>query len=107
MNPRLLLATLFLTSAALGGCGKIGSLEQPAPLYGAKAKADWDAKQRAAAEEKAKKKADNAEPDHPADPLPPPLAQAPYSTPMPGAGSNPFGRVPQGSLPNPGTTPDQ
>ena len=37
-------------SLALGACGKVGALEQPAPLYGAKAKADYDARKQAGAD---------------------------------------------------------
>ncbi len=48
------LAAVALGAAAvgLGSCGKVGYLEQPAPLYGQKAKADYKARQaaRAAAE---------------------------------------------------------
>jgi len=35
---------------ALGACGKVGALEQPAPLYGEKAKADYDARKQVAAD---------------------------------------------------------
>ena len=107
MTPRLILAALFFSSVALSGCGKVGELEQPAPLFGAKAKADYEAKKRAEADAKAKAKKDNSEPTTPnvPDPNHPPLTQAPYATPMPGAGNSPFGTVPQGALPSPGTSP--
>ena len=107
MICRLIPAVLFASSLALAGCGKVGELEQPAPLFGAKAKADYEAKKRAEADAKAKEKKDNSQPTSPnvQDPNHPPLTQAPYTTPMPGAGNNPFGTVPQGSLPNPGNGP--
>ena len=44
----------FAAAAALGACGKQGDLERPAPLWGDKAKADYAAQQRQAAEAKAK-----------------------------------------------------
>jgi hypothetical protein len=53
---------------ALAGCGKVGTLERPAPMWGAEAKAKWEAEQKAAAEAKARA-------DHPPqtgpEPLPP------------------------------------
>jgi hypothetical protein len=105
---RVLLGAVFASSLVLSGCGKLGDLEQPAPLYGAKAKADYAAKQRAAAEAKARaKKADSAEPDspNPADVDNPPLTQAPYAAPLPGINNlNP--PPPPGALPNPGTAPN-
>ena len=106
---RLFLAALFASGVALAGCGKLGSLDQPAPMFGAKAKADYDAKKRAEADAQAKaKKRDNSEPDrpNPPDPNNPPLTQAPYATAIPGASTSPFGSGIQGSLPNPGTAPN-
>ena len=40
-------ATLLLSVAALlalTACGRVGALDQPAPLYGEKAKADYQAR---------------------------------------------------------------
>jgi len=63
---RLLVVTLLAACAALAGCGKVGALEQPAPLFGAQAKADYDAKQRAAADARVRAKAQaTAEPTTP------------------------------------------
>jgi hypothetical protein len=42
-------AGLALACILLPACGRIGTLEQPAPLYGAKAKADYQAKKAAEA----------------------------------------------------------
>ena len=39
----------------LGACGRVGPLEQPAPLYGAKAKAEYQARKAAEAAAKAAK----------------------------------------------------
>ena len=107
MTPRVLFAALCATSLVLAGCGKAGELEQPAPLFGAKAKADYDAKKRAEADARAKAKKDNSEPTTPniPDPNHPPLTQAPYATAIPGAGSGPFGSAPPGALPSPGNGP--
>lgn len=44
---RLVLAigVLGLTAAALAGCGKVGQLDQPAPLFGERARERYDAEQ--------------------------------------------------------------
>ena len=53
MSP---LAALALTAAlSAAGCGKLGPLEQPPPLFGDKAKADYQQKKEAEAAEKAQK----------------------------------------------------
>lgn len=50
MNRTLILALALATPAAgLAGCGKLGDLEQPAPLFGDAAKAKYEADRRAAA----------------------------------------------------------
>lgn len=105
---RLLIATLFVASTVLAGCGKLGTLEQPAPLFGAQAKADYAAKQRAAADARARAKVKTeAEPDTPdSDPNYRPLAQAPYATPMPGAPTSPNSPAPPDALGSPGATPN-
>ena len=38
-----------LAAGALAGCGKQGDLDRPAPMWGDKAKAEYEAQQRAAA----------------------------------------------------------
>ena len=55
MTRSTLLFTLA-TTLALGACGKVGALEQPAPLYGAKAKADYDARKQTASDKAQAKK---------------------------------------------------
>ena len=42
------LAAVLLAAGALSGCGKQGALERPAPLWGAEAKAKYEAEHRAA-----------------------------------------------------------
>lgn len=53
---RALVNVLAIGAAALalGACGKQGDLERPGPLWGEKAKADYAAEQRKAAEAKSK-----------------------------------------------------
>jgi hypothetical protein len=108
MTIRPFMIAALLSAAALSACGKTGELMQPAPLFGAQAKADYAAKQKAAAEAAARAKAaKEAEPQPAAtDPTAAPLTQAPYASPIQGR-SDPFGTAPAGSLPNPGTTPDR
>ncbi len=96
-------STLVITLAAalaLGACGKVGALDQPAPLYGAKAKADYDARKQAAADKaQAKKDQDQIErlpTENPnADPSPSRLVPVTGEPPAPNAPSSP------GVLPDP------
>lgn len=44
---KAILPLLILAGALLAGCGKMGYLEQPAPLWGEKAKADFKAREAA------------------------------------------------------------
>ena len=108
MIARSLMIALIFTAAALAGCGKTGTLEQPAPLFGEKAKADYDAKKRKEAAERAR--AAEARKDStvvtPDDATARPLTQAPYAAPIPGQ-SDPFGHGPQGSVAGPGSDPDR
>jgi hypothetical protein len=96
-------------SLMLCACGKVGTLEQPAPLYGAKAKADYQAK-KAAAAAAAKAGKDDGEPE----PLAPdtPGLDPPNSgratlrdQPAPGMRSLPNAPAPAGGLPDPYTRP--
>ena len=106
--PRALRAILPLSAAALlalTACGRVGALEQPAPLYGEKAKAAYEAKKAAdAAAAKAAKDEGQPEPlapDTPAAAGP----NAPLDTlradPAPGMRPLPNAPAPQGALPDP------
>ncbi len=93
----------FVAVIALGACGKVGALDQPAPLYGAKAKADYDARKQAAADKaQAKKDQDQIERlptekryDPNADPSPSRVVPVTGQPPAPNAPSSP------GVLPDP------
>jgi hypothetical protein len=52
-----LAATAMIAAAALAGCGKQGALEQPAPLFGAKAKAEYEARKAQEARDDAQRAA--------------------------------------------------
>ena len=99
MTDRLLRTVALAVSVAafasgLAACGKTGEMQQPPPLFGAKAKADYDAQQQANAQAAAARRA-NPEPQS-LDPTAQPLTQAPYAQPIPGSPS-PFGQPPASS----------
>ena len=91
---------------ALSACGRVGALEQPAPLYGAKAKADYQAKKAAAAAAAKTTKDDGRpEPLAPDTPGAPTGGAAPQQTlrDQPAPGMRPLPNAPpaQGALPDP------
>ncbi len=100
LTTALMLSAAALAGANLGGCGRLArpdQLEQPAPLFGDQAKADYAAKQKAAATARTRNKLDNPQSDDPplgAQPLP----QAPNGVQIPGGPSGPNGPAPQGAL---------
>ena len=83
--PKLALASAAILM--LSACGKVGQLEQPAPLWGAKAKADYQARRAAAAAH------DEQNRSIPPDPLPDGAAAPIPSVPTPSP------RVPSASPP--------
>ena len=103
MTPRLLVI-LATAAVALGACGRVGALDQPAPMYGQKAKAKYQADKAAAAAARARKD-DNGEPESlPRDPRDsdPNLDLSPArSQPIQGQNPNPMEAPPQGVLPDP------
>ncbi len=109
MTPRPLIAALALAcTAALTGCGKTGELERPAPLFDAKAKADYDAQKAADAAAKAREAAArrNQRGDTVFDPIDQPPAQAPYAPAIPGR-TDPLGPSPQTPGPGSSYAPDR
>jgi len=101
-----LLVTLVAGAAALAGCGKLGPLQQPAPLFGAQAQAAYEAQQKTKAQAAQARAAKQAEPkEAPDDPSTQPLPQAPYGAQITGR-SDPFGTSPPSALGNPGTAPN-
>lgn len=103
-RPLTLAAILVAGAAALSGCGKTGELAQPAPLYGAQAKADYQAKQAADAAARARAAAARSQQDNDLlDPSAPAPAEAPYAPPLTGR-TDPLGPGPQQQG---GNTPDR
>ena len=100
MIARLSVIAITLSALGLSACGKLGNLDQPPPMYGAQAKADYEAQRHAADAARARANAANEpapqsyEPN--SDALP--LTQAPYAPPIPGRTDS----APQTALPAPG-----
>lgn len=97
--------TLGAAALVLACCGRVGPLDQPAPLYGAKAKADYRAKKEAA---KAAKDQDEPEPLAPDTPGPNNPGAAPdnlRTDPAPGTRPPPNAPPPPGVLPDPYNRP--
>ena len=98
-------ALLFIAASALvlTACGKIGTLEQPAPLYGEKAKADYRARKAAETAAAQTKKDDSQIETLPTDKRYDPNADPGPSRyqPIPGAPTAPNAPGPQGVLPDP------
>jgi hypothetical protein len=106
MRLRLSLIGLAAT-AALAGCGKTGTLERPAPMFGAQAKADYQAQKEAEGAAKARDAAArrSEQGNTVFDPIDQPATQAPYAPDIPGR-TNPLG--PGAQTPGGGNTaPDQ
>jgi hypothetical protein len=108
----LALSAALATAACLAACGKEGSLDRPAPLFGAKAKAEYKAEQdREAAEARKQARGDNSVPNPaPAAPdysRPDPALDPLRASPPPGAPRTPFDRTsPGGVLPDPYANPN-
>ena len=103
MRTTLNFALAAALLGGLGACGRIGPLEQPAPLYGEKAKADYAAKKAAAAA-----RAQEAKDQDQIEALPrrerydPNTDTTPArALPIPGAPRDPSGAAPSGVLPDP------
>ncbi len=99
----LAVSALALAAVNLSACGKVGTLEQPAPLYGEKAKAHYQARKAAAAAAAAAKKDDGQIEALPTDKRYDPNADPGPSRylPVPGAPTAPNAPGPQGVLPDP------
>ncbi|MDB5459299.1 MAG: hypothetical protein JWO72_1040 [Caulobacteraceae bacterium] len=115
MTPRILIPAAVIAALSLSGlaaCGKQGNLERPAPLFGAKARAEYEAQRRAAARAGGDAAADsgtsqtNGDYSQDADGGSKDPALAPIrSNPIPGAPLDPFGSRSGGVLPDPYADP--
>jgi hypothetical protein len=110
-NARRIAQATAWTSVLLvaSACGRVGTLDQPAPLWGARAKADYQAR-KAADAARARADRDDGAPE-PLDPSTPgPDASGPgpgtlRQQPAPGMRALPSAPAPSGVLPDPYTRP--
>jgi hypothetical protein len=105
---RASLLALGVAALVLAACGRVGPLDQPAPLYGAKAKADYRAKKKAEAAAKATKDQDEPEPLAPDTPGPNNPGAIPdnlRANPAPGMRPLPNAPAPPTALPDPYNRP--
>ena len=106
---RASLLALGAAALVLAACGRVGPLDQPAPLYGAKAKADYKAKKaKEAAAAKASKGQEEPEPLAPDTPGPNNPGAIPdnlRTDPAPGMRPSPNAPPPPGVLPDPFNRP--
>lgn len=114
MNPRIrpsawAIPAALSAAAALSGCGKMGELDRPGPLFGKAAPASAEGaqqQQQQPAEQRtvgqhAHKGVQTVDPrDITMDPTVPPRAN-----PLPGQGSDPFRQPPPTALPDPYANP--
>ncbi|HUO22288.1 MAG TPA: hypothetical protein VMU59_07205 [Caulobacteraceae bacterium] len=99
---KLTLCAALLGALALSACGKVGSLDRPAPLFGRKDKAEYAAEKK---REQMQARANRAG-DKGGDPAPPapdygqgdPTLDPARAAPTPGAASNPFSNPNSGGL---------
>jgi len=104
----ILIGCAVVAAAPLAACGKQGELERPAPMWGARARAEYEAQQREQADRKAREAQGNqieSLPDEGAGAVPNTNPAPPRTQPLPGARQDPFTPAPQGVLPDPYARP--
>src|SRR5579863_3819965 len=104
MIARTAVILVILAGAGLCACGKLGDLEQPAPLFGDRAKADYQQQQHAAdaARARARAQSELPPPNDEAASGAEPLTQAPFAPTIPGRNDTMPPQGDQGALPQPG-----
>ena len=103
-----ILAAALLVAVSLAGCGKQGDLERPAPLWSAKAKAEYAAQKRQQADVKTKEAQGNTIetlPDEGEGSNPFTNPAPPRTVPIPGQHQSPTENGQPGAFPNPYATP--
>ncbi|ODT85930.1 hypothetical protein [Phenylobacterium sp. SCN 70-31] len=99
MTRTLALAGALILAAGLAGCGKVGQLERPGPLFGAE-RNSTRAADDAQRQQDPSRPVDTVDPrDRSTDPAPP------RTLPIPGTNTGPGGLPPQGALPDPYANP--
>jgi hypothetical protein len=105
---RASLLALGVAALVLAACGRVGPLDQPAPMYGAKAKADYKAKKAQEAAAKAPEGDEKPEPLAPDTPGLDSPGSAPKNlraNPAPGMPALPNAPAPPGAFPDPYNRP--
>jgi len=107
MNRPAAVILVSMSALALAACGKVGTLDQPAPLWGEKSKAKYETQQAATAAAKATQQ-DSGQPEA----LPDGKVYDPHADPgpqrdqpIPGQDPSPNGVPPPGVLPDPFARP--
>jgi hypothetical protein len=104
MIARVAVILVFTAGLGVSACGKLGDLEQPAPMFGGKARADYEQQQHAAEAARARARA-ASEPPPPNDEAASgaePLTQAPFAPTIPGRNDTMPPQGDPGALPQPG-----
>ena len=106
-RPLIVALALAIPAVGLSACGKLGDLEQPAPMFGDAAKAKYEADRRAAA-------INGDDPSQPSTPgtnrehIDPASSNATSrNAPIPGTNPNPFGGPSGPGFPAAGPGPGQ
>jgi hypothetical protein len=81
-KPPLILISLLGVMLGLSACGKQGDLDQPAPLFGAKEQAQYEARKQAEAQAAEKAKSDKVVTPNPVSPKEIESAPAPAPAPQ-------------------------
>jgi len=110
MRQLLPLILIGALGGGLAACGKQGDLDRPGPLWGPKAKADYEAQKRKEADDQTRQ-SESDQRDTPAQGGPgvdtTTLPAPPRSAPIQGQSPDPFKSQPQGAMPDPFTYPDR
>jgi hypothetical protein len=95
-------SSALVLALALGACGKVGSLDRPAPLFGANAKKEYAAEKKRehdqALANRAGDKGSNTPPPPPDYGQGDPTLDPQRATPVPGAATNPFSNTNSGGV---------
>ena len=95
----LALTSALILAAGLAGCGKVGQLERPGPLFGAERNTTKEADD-AQRQQDPSRPVDTVDPrDRTTDPAPP------RTLPIEGTNPSPTRSAPQGALPDPYANP--
>lgn len=99
MSRALTLTSAIVLAAALAGCGKVGQLERPGPLFGAE-RNSTRAADDAQRQQDVSRPVDTIDPrDRTSDPAPP------RTLPIPGTNTGPGATAPQSAMPDPYSNP--